>query len=65
MATSEVIQSKLMWTILWSWIITLPIYGLSAIKSMMIIFLFIEWFDVVTWYLSARKLQQILSKTWK
>ena len=64
MATWEIIQSKLMWTILWSWIITLPIYGLSTINSMMIIFLFIEWFDVITWYLSARKLQQILSKTW-
>lgn len=64
MAINEAVQSKLMWTILWSWIISLPIYGLSTIKSMLVLFLLIECFDILTWYLSGRKLKQVLSKTW-
>ena len=64
MATWEVIQSKLMWAILGSWIITLPVYWLEALKSMFIAYLLIEAFDVLTWIISARKLKQITSKTW-
>ena len=64
MATWEIIQSKLMWTILGSWVITLPVYWLEALKSMFIAYLLIEAFDVLTWIVSARKLKQITSKAW-
>ena len=54
-------ESKIMWTTIVVWTITIPIYWVDILVLAVLLYLFMQIIDVVTWYIAARKKKAIAS----
>lgn len=61
---TQAVHNPLTWTIIGGWVISFPIFWLKVISMLLWIYLFLELFDFLTWFLSARKKWIVSSKIW-
>lgn len=64
MAVNEIINNKIVWTFIWSWVIIFPIFWIELILVLLMFLLILQTIDFLTGYISARQKWFVNSKIW-